>query len=115
MARRMERWSARTVQHRTLAAMKGRTSVLTSAETLWQNRDFLKLWVGESISLVGSQITILALPLVAVLLLDAGPLQMGALGAAQYAPFLLFGLLAGAWVDRLRRRPILICADIGRA
>ena len=56
----------------------------------------------------------LALPLVAVLVLNAGPLQMGALGAAQYAPFLLFGLLAGVWVDRLRRRPILIWADIGQ-
>src|SRR5581483_1545580 len=76
---------------------------------------FLKLWAGESISLVGSQVTTLALPLVAVLVLNAGPLEMGALGAAQYAPFLLFGLLAGVWVDRLRRRPILIWADIGRA
>jgi len=82
---------------------------------LWRHPDFLKLWIGESISLVGSQITILALPLVAVLLLEATPAQMGLLRAAQYGPFLLLGLLAGVWVDRLRRRPIMIWADLGRA
>jgi MFS family permease len=87
----------------------------SSSSGLWHHPDFLKLWVGESISLVGSQITSLALPLVAVVVLHAGPLQMGALGAAQYAPFLLFGLIAGVWVDRVRRRPILVWADIGRA
>src|SRR4051794_28020672 len=87
----------------------------SSSSGLWHHPDFLKLWVGESISLVGSQITSLALPLVVVVVLDAGPLQMGALGAAQYAPFLLFGLIAGVWLDRVRRRPILVWTDIGRA
>src|SRR5437764_15146856 len=81
----------------------------------WRHSDFLKLWGGQTISLVGSQVTVLALPLVAVLTLDAGPLQMGILGAAQFAPFLLLGLLAGVWVDRLRRRPILVWTDVGRA
>jgi MFS family permease len=85
------------------------------AHGLWRHHDFLRLWTGESISLIGSQVTTLALPLVAVLALNAGPLEMGALGAAQYAPFLLFGLPAGVWVDRVRRRPILIGADVGRA
>jgi MFS family permease len=82
---------------------------------LWRHPDFLNLWAGETISLVGSQLSLLALPLVAVLTLQATSVQMGVLQAAQYAPFLLIGLPAGAWVDRLRRRPILIGANLGRA
>jgi predicted MFS family arabinose efflux permease len=82
---------------------------------LRHNRDFLKLWAGQSVSLIGSQITRLALPLAAVLTLHANAAQMGLLGAAQLAPFLVLGLVAGVWVDRLRRRPILIAADVGRA
>lgn len=82
---------------------------------LWQSPDFLKLWVGETISLFGSQTTFLALPLVATLTLNASPVQMGWLGTLQYIPWLLVGLFAGAWVDRLRRRPIMIVADFGRA
>jgi Na+/melibiose symporter-like transporter len=75
----------------------------------------MKLWVGETISVFGSMITGLALPITAAVLLKATPTQMGILGAAASAPFLLVGLFAGVWVDRLRRRPILISADIGRA
>jgi hypothetical protein len=67
----------------------------TSSGNLWRDRDFLKLWIGETVSLVGSHITLLALPLVAVLVLNASPAQIGMLGAAQYGPFLLFGLFAG--------------------
>jgi MFS family permease len=82
---------------------------------LWRSPDFLKLWVGETISLLGSQTTMLALPLVAALTLNASPIQMGWLGTLQYIPWLLIGLFAGAWADRLRRRPIMIVADLGRA
>src|SRR5207253_588815 len=82
---------------------------------LGRNRDFLKLWAGQSVSLVGSQVTRLALPLAAVLTLHAGAAQMGLLGAAQLAPYLLLGLFAGVWIDRRRRRPVLIAADLGRA
>lgn len=82
---------------------------------LWQNDDFRKLWLGQTISLFGSAITSLALPLTAVLNLQATPAQMGFLRAAQFAPFLLIGLLAGVWVDRLPRRPILIGANLGNA
>ena len=82
---------------------------------LWRRPDFLKLWAGQSVSLFGSAVTELAFPLTAVLVLGATPSQMGALQAAQYAPFLLLGLFAGVWVDRLRRRPLLIWADVGRA
>jgi MFS family permease len=81
---------------------------------VWRNSDFLKFWSGQSISLVGSQVTTLALPLTAAITLQATPMQMGVLVAIQYAPFLLFGLFVGVWVDRLRRRPILIFANIGR-
>jgi predicted MFS family arabinose efflux permease len=82
---------------------------------LWRHPDFLKLWVGQTISLFGSEVTSLALPLTAVLILHATPAQMGFLAAAGYAPGLLVGLFAGVWVDRVRRRPLLIGADVGRA
>lgn len=82
---------------------------------LWRNRDFLKLWGGETVSLFGSHITNLALPLAAALTLNASPAQMGVLNALRYLPFLLITLFAGVWVDRHRRRPILVAADIGRA
>src|ERR1044071_1867574 len=83
--------------------------------TLWRSTNFVKLWLGQTISLVGSNITLLAIPLAAVSQLHATPTQMGVLQMAQYLPFLLFGLLAGVWVDRLPRRPVLIVADFGRA
>ena len=82
---------------------------------LGRNRSFMTLWAGQSVSLFGSQITRLALPLAAVLTLHANAAQMGFLGAALLAPYLILGLFAGVWVDRLRRRPILIAADVGRA
>lgn len=82
---------------------------------LWRHREFGKLWAGQTISLFGSQVTFLALPLTAVLTLKATAAQMGILGAVQFAPFLLVGLFAGVWVDRARRRPILMAADFGRA
>lgn len=77
--------------------------------------DFLKLWGGQTISALGSHITGGGLPLLAVITLKATSTQMGILSAVSGAPVLLFSLLAGVWVDRLRRRPILIAADIGRA
>jgi MFS family permease len=82
---------------------------------LWRHGDFLKLWSAQTISQFGSQITLLGLPIIAAVVLDASPSQMGILGAAEFAPFLLFGLFAGVWVDRLPRRPILIWSDVGRA
>src|SRR5438105_1127587 len=82
---------------------------------LWRNYEFVKFWVGESISLFGSEVTALALPLTAVLVLHATAGQMGLVVAARNIPFLLVGLMAGVWVDRLRRRPILIITDLGNA
>jgi MFS family permease len=80
-----------------------------------ENRDFLKLWAGETISLLGTQVTVLALPLVAVLTLHASAAQVGVLNACRYAPFVLVTLFAGVLVDRLRRRSTLIVANLGRA
>lgn len=82
---------------------------------LWRQPDFVRFWGAESISQVGSQVTVLALPLIAALTLRASPFEVGLLAAAGSAPPLLVGLLAGVWVDRLRRRPLLIVADLGRA
>ena len=82
---------------------------------LWREPDFLKLWAGQTVSQMGSWITLVGLPLTAALLLNASPLQMGILSGAGAAAILLFGLFAGAWADRLRRRPILIWTDLGRA
>jgi MFS family permease len=82
---------------------------------LWRNRNFVHLWCAESISQLGSQVSLLALPLVAITVLHASTFAVGALTAAEFAPFVLFGLPAGAIVDRLPRRPILMLADLGRA
>jgi MFS family permease len=82
---------------------------------LWRNNDFLKLWLGQTISLAGSMIGGFALPLVAVLTLEATPLQLGLLRTFDVVPAILVGLFAGVWVDRLRRRPIMVWVDIGRA
>jgi MFS family permease len=82
---------------------------------LWRDLDFVKLWSGQTISEIGSRITIVALPLIAVLVLNARPFQMGMLAGIGGFASLIFGLAAGLCVDRLRRRPILIVTDLGRA
>ena len=84
-------------------------------EGLWRHRDFLSLWGAETISQFGSQVTFLALPLVAILVLDESAFRVAALTSVAFLPFLLFTLPAGVWVDRLRRKPILVLADVGRA
>lgn len=83
--------------------------------SVWHNRAFLRLWTAQTVSGFGSRITGTAIPLIAALSLNATPAQMGWLVFAGQLPDLLFGLIAGVWVDRLRRRPILIGADLGRA
>lgn len=83
--------------------------------SLWRHRDFMWLWSAETASQLGSQVTLLALPATAILLLQASAFQVGLLGTLEFLPFILIGLPAGVWVDRLRRRPILIVADLGRA
>jgi MFS family permease len=87
----------------------------TVNESLWRHADFLKLWIGQTVSELGSVVTRTAVPLVAVLVLGAGPWEMAYLVVAASIAVLLVGLVAGAWVDRLRRRPLLIGADAIRA
>ena len=82
---------------------------------LWREADFMKLWAGQAVSELGSVVTRTALPIAAVLLLGATPVEMALLLTSASAAVLLFGLAAGAWIDRLRRRPIMIAADAVRA
>lgn len=82
---------------------------------LTRDRDFLRLWTAETVSQFGSQVSTLAIPLIAATILAVPPFEFGLLATIQFLPFILFSLPAGVWVDRLRRRPILIAGDIGRA
>ena len=83
--------------------------------SLIRDADFLKLWIGQSVSAVGTQVTLLAVPILAALALRVSPLEFGLLSTIEFLPFVLLSLPAGVWVDRLPRRPILIWGDIGRA
>ena len=82
---------------------------------LWSNADFVKLWTGQSISELGSQVSALAIPIVAAVVLHASALVYSLLGVFGFLPFILFALPAGAWVDRMRRKRILIAGDAARA
>ena len=83
-------------------------------DTLWQNRNFLKLWTSETISQFGSQFTGLALPFTAVLILHSTPLEQGILQFAGSVPWLLFGLLVGVWVDRHHKKHIMVTSNVLR-
>jgi MFS family permease len=91
------------------------TTAGDGSPTLWHHADFMKLWVGQTISLGGSALTGLALPLLAALTLHATAAEMGLLAAVGTAPSLVVGLVAGVWVDRYRCRPLLIAGDLSRA
>jgi MFS family permease len=95
--------------------MHGHTCPAGAVTSLWHNHNFTRLWFATVVSNAGTQITNLAIPLTAALTLGATPVEMGLLAMAGSLPNLLFGLFAGVWVDRTRRRPILIWADLGRA
>jgi MFS family permease len=82
---------------------------------LLRNRSFLWLWGGDTISQLGAQFTALAIPVLAVTLLGATEWEVGVLGAAQTAAFLVVGLPAGAWIDRMLKRRVMIAADVVRA
>jgi MFS family permease len=77
--------------------------------------DFYRLWAGQAVSAVGTAVTTVALPLVAVVTLDASTLAVGVLTAAQFAAWLFVGLPSGVWVDRTPRRPVMVAADLVRA
>ncbi|MGD9932573.1 MAG: MFS transporter [Dehalococcoidia bacterium] len=82
---------------------------------LWNNPDFLNLWAGQTVSIFGTLIGLLALRFTAVLWLDAGAIELALLTLCETVPPFLIGPFAGVWVDRVARRPLLIGADIGRA
>lgn len=98
--------SSRTRQHGTDTSAKGHIFI---------NRAFGLLWSGQTISTLGSHITDAGIPLIAILVLGAQPVQVGLLVAFSALPSLLFGLLIGVWVDRLARRPLMLLTDIMRA
>lgn len=79
------------------------------------NADFLRCWFGQGISFLGTQISLIAVPIIAAVTLDASPLALGFLYACGQLPALLFGLVAGAWLDRRKRRPVMIATDLARA
>jgi hypothetical protein len=81
---------------------------------LWRHRDFMLLWTGQSVSELGSAVTMLALPLIAVVLLGASTFEVGLLAAATTVPFLLIALPAGLAVDRLAKRGLMIGCDAAR-
>ncbi len=82
--------------------------------TLWHNADFVRLWIGQTVSRMGSEVSLVALPFTAVVVLGVDAFQAGLLGTFEFLPFLLIGLPAGAIIDRLRCRQVLIAADLGR-
>jgi hypothetical protein len=81
---------------------------------LWRNPDFVKLWGSPTLVHFGGQITFLALPLTAALVLNASPFEVGVLTALEALPYPLFGLFAGVLVDRARKLPVIIACDVGR-
>src|SRR5260370_4558004 len=83
-------------------------------ETLWRNPNFRSLWTSETISQFGSQFTGLALPLTAIIILNADSTELGVLVFAGSVPWLLFGLLAGVYVDRHRKKRIMVTSNILR-
>ncbi|MFI7084965.1 MFS transporter [Streptomyces anulatus] len=91
------------------------TSPPSPSPSLWRDTDFRGLWAGQTASKLGEHTTLVVLPLFAVLTLDAGAGQLGALRAVGQAPILLLSLLAGAWVDRWRARTVMVLTDAARA
>jgi MFS family permease len=91
------------------------SAAVTHRRSLWRQGDFMKLWTGQTISQFGDEITQLAIPLLAISTLGAGAFEMSLLAVVRFLPWILFTLPAGVWIDRIRRRPILIGADVARA
>jgi MFS family permease len=98
----------------TVAEPQTSTVAGSQAQSLWRNGDFLKFWFGETLSLLGTQVTNLALPLTAIYAFDATDEQIGILRFLQLAPYLGLALLFGVWVDRVRRRPVMLAANLTR-
>src|SRR5947209_7686412 len=82
--------------------------------SLWRNHDFLLLWGGQVVSATGSQVSLLAFPWL-ILAISGSPAQAGLIAAIRSIPYILFGLPAGALVDRWNRKRVMILCDTGRA
>src|SRR5438034_11509159 len=82
---------------------------------LWRHHNFVRLWTAAGISAAGTQVTLLALPLTAILVLQASAFEVAALATAATVPNLALGIAAGIWLDRVQRRPVMVAADFGRA
>ena len=87
----------------------------TGRASLWRHADYMRLWSAATVSLMGSQVSQLALPFIAAVILRASVFEVALLGAVEMLPFILIALPAGAWLDRVRRRPVLVAGDFGRA
>jgi MFS family permease len=87
----------------------------THRRSLWRHADYVKLWSAATVSQMGSQVSLIAIPFIAAAVLQGSALQVSLLAAVEMLPFILFALPAGAWLDRVRRRPVLIAGDFGRA
>ena len=83
--------------------------------SLWHHADYLRIWSAATISLMGSQVSQFAIPYIAAVVLHSSPLQVALLVTIEMLPFILFTLPAGAWLDRVRRKPVLVAGDLGRA
>ncbi len=81
---------------------------------LWHHRDFSRLWLSDTVSQFGNQFTQFALPVLAILSFNATPFELGILGALAFLSYPALGLFVGVWVDRFRRRPIMIICNFGR-
>lgn len=98
----------------TATAPTGTSASTKAAPSLWRNGDFLRFWFGETVSLLGTQVTNLAVPLTAIGAFGATDEQVGLLRFLQLVPYLGLALLIGAWVDRRRRRPVMLAANLVR-
>jgi MFS family permease len=98
-----------------VTAAPGAPAPAPKSRSAFRQPDFVKLWSAATISLLGTQVTFIAIPVIAVLILNATPFEVAIIGTLEFLPFLLFTLPAGVWVDRLPRRRILITGDLGRA
>src|SRR5262249_20222905 len=111
------RWTASTVPPRRTDTLSGSMQwrLKRPRGGLWGHQDFMKLWIGQSISEFGTPVSQIAIPWIAIKNLNESAFAVASLTTVQFLPFLLFTLPAGVWVDRLSRRLILIVGDLGRA
>jgi MFS family permease len=95
--------------------VRGRVELMEAVPAPAPRASFVRFWAAATVSSFGSAVTAVAMPVLVVQLLGATPLQVGVVNAAQFVPYALLGLFAGAYTDRWRRKPLLVWAGVGRA